>query len=264
MNLSSLIVIGICAMLVLAMGIIFFVMLYQRGVISHQMELKKINEEKDRELIQACIQSEERERMRIASELHDDVGATLSAARLFLYKAKDASYNEHQIIQSKKLLDESITKVRNMSHNLQPIYLQHIGLQAAIKSIIKTINNLETITAEHVILNDLPRLAAQTELGAYRISQELLNNIMKHASANSIKVETSKGQADINISFTHDGTGMTQESYEKHIYKEGAIGLKNIVSRLKSINAQIYFSIIEERLYKTELIIPLQPNSKPD
>ena len=54
-------------MLVLAMGIIFFVMLYQRGVIAHQMELKKINEQKERELIQACIQSEERERMRIAS-----------------------------------------------------------------------------------------------------------------------------------------------------------------------------------------------------
>jgi len=243
-------------MLVLAMGIIFFVMLYQRGVIAHQMELKKINEQKERELIQACIQSEERERMRIASELHDDVGATLSAARLFLYKARDAVYDEEQIKQSKQLLDESINKVRNMSHNLQPIYLQHIGLQASIKSTIKTINKLNTIEAKHIVNNNLPRLGEQTELSAYRITQELLANVMKHTSAKSIMVETGMVQDEIIISFTHDGTGMTQETYEQQIYKEGAIGLKNIVSRLKSINGQLCFSKVDDRWYNTKLMIP--------
>src|SRR3954464_4308784 len=104
-----------CAMLTLALGIIFFVILYQRRVISHQIELKKINDQKELELIRASIQSEEEERMRIASELHDDVNATLASVRLYLYKEKDVQYDEQIINLSKQLLDESIEKIRNIS-----------------------------------------------------------------------------------------------------------------------------------------------------
>ena len=81
----SLFIIGIAAMLLLAFGIIFFVVMYQRRVIRHQQEIKVLYEQKQQELINASIQGEEQERMRIASELHDDVGATLSSVRLFLH-----------------------------------------------------------------------------------------------------------------------------------------------------------------------------------
>jgi two-component system, NarL family, sensor kinase len=140
MNLSSMIVIGICAMLILAIGIIFFVILYQRRVIAHQQELKKINAEKELELVQASIRSEEGERNRIAAELHDDVAATLSSARLFMYKNKDADFDEERINQSKKLLDESIKKIRDISHKLQPSHLQHLGLQLSLQSLLETLN----------------------------------------------------------------------------------------------------------------------------
>ena len=249
-------------MLLLAFGLILFVVMYQRRMISHQLELKKINEEKELELIQASIQGEEEERMRIASELHDDVGATLASARLFLYKEKDAQFDENVINQSKQLLDESIGKIRGISHNLQPATLQHLGLELSLRSMIETISRSGKIKAAYTIEKSLPRLSDNVELAGYRISQELITNIIKHTGASEILMEIGTTADAIEVVFLHDGRGMTQDLYEEQIYKKGAIGLKNIVNRLKSIGASIHFSKAGDSWYKTELFIPLAGQTK--
>jgi two-component system, NarL family, sensor kinase len=237
-NLTSLIIIGIAAMLALAMGVILFVVMYQRKVIRHQVELKQIEEKKELELIQASIQSEEQERMRIATELHDDVGATLASARLFLHQKE--LMDESAIQQSKELLDESIQKIRSISHKLQPSTLYHLGLQTSLQSLSEIISKTGVVKVVYVKLNDLPRLDAQLELSAYRVVQELMNNCIKHANAQNITMQAD-ANGELKIKLSHDGKGLLQQDYEELIYKKGAIGLKNIVNRLKSINANISF-----------------------
>jgi len=255
---SLLILSAIAGMLLLSLGIIFFVMLYQRRIIAHQQELKLISQQKELELIQASIQSEEVERMRIASELHDDVAATLASARLFLYKEKDASYNEAIISQSKELLDEGIVKIRNISHKLQPAILQHLGLQQALESLTDVINRSGQIAASHTAVSTLPRIPDNAELAIYRIAQELLTNMLKHAQPATIRMHTQATHQHIQLVLAHNGTGLTQQTYEDLIYKKGATGLKNIVNRIKSINATIRFYQDEQNWYKIELIIPHQ------
>jgi len=257
MNVSFLIWIGIVVMMLLAFCIILFVMMYQRRTITHQLELKKISEQKELELIQASIQSEEHERMRIASELHDDVQATLASARLFLYKEKNSQYNEEIIGQSKDLLDESISKIRDISHKLQPATLQQLGLELSLLGIIETLNKSGTIAAKHYIKQSLPRNADHAELAAYRISQELVTNIIKHSGATKLLLETGVNELGIIISFTHNGKGLTQAAYEEQIYKKGAIGLKNILNRLKSVGASLRFDKTVDESYTTVLTIPL-------
>jgi signal transduction histidine kinase len=225
-------------MLALAIGVILFVVMYQRRVIHHQVELKEIEEKKELELIQAGIQSEEQERMRIATELHDDVGATLASARLFLHQKE--IMDEAAIQQSKELLDESIQKIRSISHKLQPSTLYHLGLQTSLQSLSEIISKTGVVKVIYIKVNDLPRLDAQLELSAYRIVQELINNCIKHADAKNITLQTD-ADSELKIKLSHDGKGLLQQDYEELIYKKGAIGLKNIVNRLKSINANIYF-----------------------
>jgi two-component system NarL family sensor kinase len=257
MHLSIMIVIGICAMLTLAMGIIFFVILYQRRVIAHQVELKKTNEQKELELIQASIRSEEKERMRIASELHDDVNATLSSARLFLYKEPGGKYADEAIGQAKALLDESMLKIRTISHKLQPAILQHLGLEQSLQALIETIGKTGAITARHAAIKPLPRMNDTMELSAYRIAQEMVANILKHSQATTLYLETDAGDEQITLLFTHDGQGLTQDTYESLIYKQGATGLKNIVSRLKSMNAAIQY-YVTDGLWYTMLTLPYE------
>lgn len=226
-------------MLALALGIIFFVVMYQRRVIRHQHEIKKINDQKQLELIQASIQGEEEERMRIASELHDDVGATLSSVRLFLHSA---AQNDPDIInQSKELLDDSIRKVRNISHKLQPALLQQLGLQASLDSFAAMMSKSGNIkiTYEGIAL---PRMDENIEMSIYRMVQELTSNIIRHAGATTIKIETLQQTDAFNTVLTHNGNGLTEEMYHEYIYKKGAIGLKNIVNRLKTINGTIEFT----------------------
>jgi signal transduction histidine kinase len=241
-------------MLALAMGVILFVVMYQRRVIRHQVEIKKIQEQKELELIQAGIQSEEQERMRIATELHDDVGATLASARLFLHQ-KETATDEAAIQQSKELLDESIQKIRSISHKLQPSTLYHLGLQTSLQSLAEIISKTGVVKVIYIKLNDLPRLDAQLELSAYRIVQELMNNCIKHAHATDITLQTDIG-SELKIKLSHNGQGLSQEDYEELIYKKGAIGLKNIVNRLKSVNATIAFGK-DGAWYTIEITAPL-------
>ncbi len=224
---------------------------------AHQQELKIINEQREQELIHASIQSEETERNRIAGELHDDVAATLSSARLFMYKSKDAQYDDDKINQSKELLDESIKKIRDISHKLQPSHLQHVGLQLSLQSLVETLNRSGNMSATYRTLNVIPRVNDTIELSAYRISQELITNILKHAGASAISLETGVEQGMIILAFGHDGVGITNELYQQLIYKKGSTGLKNIVNRLKSINGSITFYKTEDEQYKTEVRVPV-------
>jgi signal transduction histidine kinase len=255
-NLSSLLLAGIGMMLLLSLGIIFFVILYQRRMLHHQMEIKHINERKQQELLQASIQSEEEERMRIASELHDDVGATLSSIRLFLHKAAQTSENPEMIHQSRALLDESIKKVRDISHKLQPATLQQLGLKASLEALSELINSSGSMKMQHS-LQDLPRMDENTELAVYRVMQELINNILKHAHATSIHLRSTVQLSVLQLTLSHDGVGLTEAMYQELIYKKGAIGLKNIVNRIKAIQSEIRFAKAGESHYEAIITIPL-------
>lgn len=250
------VIISIVVVMFLSVCIIVFVFIYQRKVINHQVELKKINEQKERELIQASIQSEEEERLRIAAELHDDVGATLASARLFLYKSKDARYDEQAISQSKELLDESISKIRSISHKLQPAILQQLRLELSLQSLLETLNKSGKLTAGHILQQPLPRMPDNVELAAYRISQELLANIVKHTGATAVVAETGAGDGFAYIKITNDVNGLTQEMFEELVYKKGATGLKNVVNRLKSIDASLQFIKEDDGRFSAKLLIP--------
>lgn len=239
---TSLIIIGITAMLALASGIVMFVILYQRRVIKHHMELRDINEQKEQELRDASIQAEEQERTRIAGELHDDIGATLASIRLFMHGAGKDGDNKEVYRQSRELLDETINKVRGISHSLHPATLHHLGLYPSLQTYFDMISKAGKIQVTHDMQKDMPRLADKLELTIYRIVQELFNNITKHAYAQHIHVKAGVEANTFNLRLQHDGQGLTTQTFEEQVYKKGAIGLKNIVNRMQSVNGTIGFT----------------------
>src|SRR3954452_8274373 len=97
-NIPWVLIAGTAGMLLLVFAIILFVVMHQRKVINYQLELKKVNEEQQAKLIVAAIESEETERKRISSELHDDVGALLSAVKLYLNQIQPSHLNDQSKI----------------------------------------------------------------------------------------------------------------------------------------------------------------------
>jgi two-component system, NarL family, sensor kinase len=244
-------------MLFLAIGIIVFVILYQRRVINHQHQLKDFNRKKQEELMQASIRSEEEERMRIATELHDDVGATLSSIRLMLYQAARNPGDGATINLAKDLLDESIQKVRNLSHQLQPGTLQYLGLIKSLQSLAEILTRTGQITVNWKPGDAWPALEPSTELALYRIVQELLNNITKHSGAGRVAISTAQQDGRASIYIRHDGLGLNEATYQEMLYKKGAIGLKNIESRLKSAGATISFPKSDQSEDSTTIVLSL-------
>jgi two-component system NarL family sensor kinase len=260
LNTATTLILGVAAMLLMAVGIIMFVILYQRRVIQSQIEIERINREKQQELINASIQSEEQERMRLAAELHDDIAPTLASIKLFLSTAMNKTRQSDQvelILLSNEMLNETLRKIRDIAHKLQPATLHFLGLQTSLQALTEMINKSGSIELRYSCDKPLPRLDAKTELSLYRISQELINNIIKHAGAHLLSIKTSINDDLVLLNISHDGIGITQQLYEELIYKKGAIGFKNIVSRLESIKAVILFEQVSVRLFTITIQAPV-------
>ncbi len=252
MNLFNLIWASLLVMLVLAIGLILFVVFYQRRVIDQQVHIRRLNQLREKERLEASIQSEEGERNRIAGELHDDVGATLSSARLFLNNPQD----EEAISMSKELIDQGISKLRSLSHSLQPTMLSYVGLEKSLEAYVEMLNRSEEITAGFSA-EEIPRLKGEVELALYRIMQELIQNILKHSQASIISLIAHSTKEDFVLVLIHNGKGLTQEAFERNVYNKGASGLKNILNRLKYINGEIYHEQSKSGGYHTRVTVPL-------
>ncbi len=238
MVINTFVVVAIITMFIMSMAVILFVVLYQRKVIRHQLELKILNTQKELEILKASIQSEEDERKRIAEELHDDVGATLSSARLFLNLGSSNGDNE-QLNISKSLIDESLQKIRAVSYKLQPSSLNTLGLVSAIKNNIELLNKSGNIHATLAVDGDYHRMDKNIELHIYRIIQEIFTNLTKYSKANQLWINLQFNSLLIQIDIRHNGQGLTDESFDKLRTSTTGQGLKNIHNRLRIIKGQI-------------------------
>jgi signal transduction histidine kinase len=246
-NIVLLIILAVLAMLFLALAVVLFVVHYQKRITT-------INLLKEKELTEAAIRAEEEERMRIAAELHDDVGATLSSVKFYLQMGEKEATPD-VFLQSQQLIDESISKVRSLSHRLQPAMLLQLGLQDALQSFFAPFQKNGSIHIEYTS-DKLPPLHDNLALTAYRIVQELLNNTLKHATATHAEVYTEIADGMLCLCFSHNGQGITEAQFQQYIYKKEATGLKNIINRLKVVNGTIAFEQ-EKNWYHTIVRIPL-------
>lgn len=243
-NIALTIYIGIGFMLLLIISFLLIVLMGQRRKWKMLRQMQHLKEEQQNQLIEAAIRSEETERHRIAETLHDEVGAILSSARLHFSNINATLLDEkgktlHE--KAKELMDEGIQKVRTISHNLHSTLLKEFGLNEAIrhflsKTVQGTLVKVETnLDANYMIQN------AETDLGVYRIIQELINNILKHAQANFINISSAIKGEKLELILHFNGNGLSQEEFEILRYKPEGLGLKNIQNRMILLKGTIYF-----------------------
>lgn len=205
----------------------------------HQEQLLKIQKEKELQLLQAVMQGEEKERSRIAKDLHDGVSGMLAAVKMHINSiATDIREvkNTEGYQQGLKLLDESSQEVRKTSHNLMPeVLLQH-GLDEAIRRYCNNVSNSSRLNLEYDIIGDTPRFIDSFELSVYRIVQELLNNIIKHSRASEAIVQLTYQSGLLTITIEDNGIGVSKEESSRD-----GMGLRSLQSRVKAMNGKIEF-----------------------
>ncbi len=191
--------------------------------------------EKEKQLLasEAILKGQEEERHRLAKDLHDGLGGMLSGIKFSFSTMKEnlimTPENQRAFERSMDMLDSSIREMRRVAHNLMPESLIKFGLSASINDICKDITasgalkvNFQPIDLDKLLV-DQPVLII-----IYRIVQELLNNVMKHAGARNVLVQLIYRDGKLSLTVEDDGKGFDTTSIN---LSEG-IGLSNIKSRI--------------------------------
>jgi len=227
--------IGTVGMLLLAGGLVFFFITYQKRLLRKQLELNKMKQDQQEEILRNTIQAQENERKRIAQDLHDEVGAMLSVVKLNVGRIEKQTQDKALKVASetKSYLDEVITQVRGISRALLPPSLEKLGLMSAIEGMANWVNKADEIQIECSKSGEPFRLELKTELALFRVVQELLNNAIKHSGATRIFVHVrfSKKMA-ILIRDTGKGFNIQEKM-------NAGLGLKNLESRTEMVGARL-------------------------
>jgi len=243
-SIQTLFILGLAFMLLIVISFLVITFLSQRRKWNLQQEMGRLKEHQQNQLIEAAIRSEETERHRIAETLHDEVGAILSSVRLHFSNINSNQLDErgkglHE--KSKELLDDSIQKVRTISHNLHSTLLKEFGLNEAIRNFLNTTVKGTLVKVETDLDNSYLVQNAETDLGMYRITQELTNNILKHAHANFINIKSEMKNNELELTLHFNGNGLSQEEFEELRYRPEGLGLKNIQNRMILLKGNILF-----------------------
>jgi signal transduction histidine kinase len=207
----------------IALALLFGIILLYRN----QKELKNINTLQEN-FSQDLIQSQENERIRISKDLHDDLGQKL----LIIKNKLINSGNE----ETKKLVEGTINDVRAISRDLYPFQLQELGITKAIEHTITQIDENTTLFISSEIENIDNIFKKELEVNIYRIIQESLSNIIKHAKAEASKVSITKLKNSVKITIKDNGIGY---DFSEKYKATNSLGLKTLLERTKFLNGQM-------------------------
>lgn len=248
--------IGTIGMLLLAGGIFFFFIAYQKRLLQKQLELNRVVQNQQEEIIKNTIQSQENERKRIARDLHDEVGAMLSVVKLTvgrIEKKAEAEKAKELASETKTYLDDVILQVRRISRSLLPPSLEKLGLYFALEELAKWVNKSDQLAIECWKSGEQFRFDSNRELAVFRIVQELVNNAIKHAEATCILINVRFSQKSVYLVIRDNGKGFLLE--EK---MQAGLGLRNLESRSEMAHAK--FKMKSSPGKGTQAIIVLQAN----
>jgi len=191
---------------------------------------------KQKEITRATIKAQEKERLELGRELHDNVNQILSTSKLFIENSIDnPDRREEMLTRGKNLINSCIEELRKLSRFLAPPSLGDLSLRESIEEVAEEYNQIDgkrTIDYTIVNLNE-DRLSEDLKISIYRIIQEQLNNIRKHAQASRVYILLDHRENNISLFIEDDGRG-----FDVHSKRRG-LGITNIINRAETFNGNV-------------------------
>ena len=243
---------GTAGMLVLCTGMLLFFRAYHKRLLLQQDEKNRMELAYKDELLFSNIHATEKERARIARDLHDGVGASLSLLRMQLNNlpANDSA-------NARSVIDGTIDNVRRIAYDLLPPALESFGLIAALQMFCEKVSADADLEVQFDAFSEQLHFDAVTELAIYRVLQELVNNTLKYAGATTLEVGLQYRDGIIMIRYADNGKG-----YDPHAQlKENGLGLKNIDLRIRQQNGSVQYQKLKDGFVEVSISIPAKANN---
>jgi len=245
---------GCCLVFLLVAAIVTYAFLHQKKVMQLRTQLHEEELSHQQAVFDALQEGQEQERTRLAQELHDGVGAKLSGIKMYLEHLKAHAATDTALIE--KIFDgiaQTLEEVREISHNLHPLALDKKGLKQLLLDYIEQLNISGSCRFD--LLFDIPEegIDKTVQLHSYRIIEELLSNIHRHACASMASVQIHLEEGMMEIVVEDNGIGL-----DKARANSEGIGLRNIHSRVNVCRGMIN---IDSSGNGTSVIIELPVNT---
>ncbi len=196
-----------------------------------RIKKKKLEKEREIERLKGIIEGEEKERERLAHELHDGVNSQLAVARILLHKMKIGYHYDYETLNKMgDVIEITDKEVRKVAHNLAPDDLLVRGLPAAIETYCTDLFTESSIRADVQVYDTFEDLPVLLQLNIYRIVQELAHNVVKHAEATEVTLLLHKEGNEIALTIDDNGSGISEEN------NFNGIGISSIRERVKAYN----------------------------
>jgi two-component system, NarL family, sensor kinase len=235
----TIVMVGSLVTLLLVAFLISFVYVHQRRHFAYLREKQAIHSQFQQELLKTQLEIQEETFRSISEEIHDNIGQTLSFIKLNLNTMTPVLTppQEHKWQESIDLLTKVIQDLRNLSRTLNTDFIQEVGLAAAVRQQLGLLERTGLYKIELEIGGDKRFLPASQELLLYRAIQELLNNTVKHAEAETIRI-TMQYDPDL-LAITIEDNGRGFDPRELELAQRSGIGLQNVRNRIALIHGTV-------------------------
>jgi signal transduction histidine kinase len=212
-----------------------------------------------RHMAQRVVEAQEEERKRIARELHDESGQSLTSLKISLDMIRSQIPAEMPELRENlddvlSLADKLISNMRLLSHNLRPPGLDAYGINAALEGLCHDFKAYTALSITYTGI-ELPGLAPLPSLSLYRFAQEAMTNVVKHAQATAIQVTLTQNSDMITLTVGDNGRGFTPPDLDENVPSQGA-GLVGMVERLEMVNGHLHIESIPEQGSQLTAVVP--------
>jgi PAS domain S-box-containing protein len=232
----------------------------EQSIRDNAIQLEKMVDRRTDELRRLSVRlmsAQDQERRRIARDLHDGLGQELAVAKMVLDKTllQGRSQPQEACAQASTIIDRAIQQVRSMSHLLHPPLLDEVGLLSALAWYTEGLTKRSGIeTVLDVQPSEFPRLAPEVETAVFRIVQEALTNVFRHAEARKVSISLHQKNGLISVSVLDDGKGIDAKIAELRPEKVG-VGIGGMKQRAKEFGGELRLTNVDQGTL-LELTIP--------
>lgn len=217
-------------------------------------------QEKLRSLSNELLLTEELERRRIATDLHDSIGQSLAFAKIKLGVVQEASTSnefKEELDKIRKLIEQTISDTRTLTFELSPPVLYELGFEAAVEWFIEQIQKQHDISIEYTDDGHHKPMRDSTKILMFRAARELLINVVKHADTTKAKVTIQKDKEKIKFIIQDNGAGFDTSKINAHLQGTGGFGLFSIQDRLSHIGGHLNIESKYGKGTKVTMIAPI-------
>lgn len=221
--------------LCLSVGILIIgLLIHKNRIRNNHLLLAEAQQEQQALYMRSVLEGQEKERERIARDLHDGLGNLLSTLKVNIGNLPNETMTQHQDNYHKTaaMVDEACTEVRKIAHEMMPMALKRLGLIKALEDLVEKLDRTHDFSAHFQIYGKQRDLGKSINLMLYRIVQELLNNIIKYAQAKEVLLQMTFSEEWLNLTIEDDGIGFDPQDQDA----ASGIGLKSVAFRVNYIN----------------------------